>query len=324
MDDQAAKSTVSGLAQKLARGEFVFTAEITPPVSAGAGDLLAKAAVLHGVVDAVNLTDGASARVHMSSVAAAATLAANGFEPIVQFTCRDRNRIALISDLLGASALGIENLLILSGDDPSQGDQPEAKPVFDLNSAELIGLARQMSTQGTVPSARPGAGGERVAGAKALQSKPNFFIGAADLPSAANLPNPERNQRWLKGLRGKVAAGARFIQTQLCYDTDLVARYAAVLADEGLAGELHILIGNGPLASAKSAIWMRDNLFGVAMPDAVIARLDQAGDAKAEGVKICIEQVEAMTAIAGVSGVHLMAPINTASIPAVVREFRPR
>jgi len=149
--------------------------------------------------------------------------------------------------------------------------------------------------------------------AKALQSAPNFFVGAADMPSAA------RNERWLGGLRAKIAAGARFIQTQLCYDMDLVAGYAEILREENLTDDLYVLIGNGPLASAKSAIWMRDNLYGVAMPDAIIERLDQAADAKAEGAKICIEQVEAMRDIAGVAGVHLMAPINTASIPAVVR-----
>jgi len=305
------------LAMRLDRGDFVFTAEITPPVSASADDLLVKALPLKGLVDAVNVTDGASARVHMSSIAAAATLAANGIEPIVQFTCRDRNRIALMSDLLGASALGIRNLLILRGDDPTRGDQPTAKAVFDMESAELMAVVRDMTTNGTLPSSATNADGDVEVIDKSLPSKPDFFIGAADMP------NGERNEAWLKGLHNKVASGARFIQTQLCYDMDLVARYAAILKEEGITDQVHILIGNGPLPSVKSAQWMRDNLFGVAMPDEVIDRLDRASDAKAEGVRICVEQAELMSAIAGISGVHLMAPVNAGSIPAVIGHFRP-
>jgi methylenetetrahydrofolate reductase (NADPH) len=316
LDQPLTTSRATLLNRRLESGEFVFTAEITPPLSASADDLMAKVGLLQGVVDAVNVTDGANARVHMSSVAAAATLAANGIEPIVQFTCRDRNRIALISDLLGASALGVDNLLILGGDDPSKGDQPAAKAVFDLHSSELIALAHDMTSQGAILSSQPNADGELVMTAKALQTPAQFFIGAADLPSA------ERNEGWLKGLRSKIAAGAKFVQTQLCYDMDLVARYVDILRDEGLSDDFYLLIGNGPLASARSAIWMRDNLFGVAMPDAVINRLDQAADAKAEGVRICAEQIEAMIALPGISGVHLMAPINTAAIPVVVAQFR--
>jgi len=316
LDDQPTMTNSPTLAMRLDRGDFVFTAEITPPVSTSTDDLMVKALPLKGLVDAVNVTDGASARVHMSSVAAAATLAANGIEPIAQFTCRDRNRIALMSDLLGASALGIHNLLILRGDDPTKGDQPTAKAVFDMESAELMAVVRDMTASGTLPSSTTNADGNVEVVDKSLASKPYFFVGAADMPSG------ERNEAWLKGLRNKIASGAKFIQTQLCYDMDLVARYAAILQDEGITDQVHVLIGNGPLPSVKSAIWMRDNLFGVAMPDEVIARLDQAADAKAEGVKICVEQAEAMSEIAGISGVHLMAPINTASIPAVIAHFR--
>ena len=316
MDDQRSRPQITSLGERLARGDFVFTAEITPPVSAGPNDLLTKALPLRGVVDAVNVTDGASARVHMSSVAAAATLVANGIEPIVQFTCRDRNRIALISDLLGASALGIQNLLILRGDDPTKGDQPQAKAVFDLESAELIEIAHDMSATGTIPSSQMDDAGEITVAARDLQSRPEFFIGAADMPSAVP------DERWLAGLRAKINAGATFIQTQLCYDVDLITKYAAILRDEGLTEHIHVLIGNGPLPSVKSAIWMRDNLFGVAMPESVIERLDRSADAKAEGIDICVEQIEAMSSIEGISGVHLMAPINTQSIPAVVANFR--
>jgi methylenetetrahydrofolate reductase (NADPH) len=316
LDDQSTMTDNPTFDMRLDRGDFVFTAEITPPVSASPDDLLARALPLKGLVDAVNVTDGASARVHMSSIAAAATLAAYDIEPIAQFTCRDRNRIALMSDLLGAAALGIHNLLILRGDDPTRGDQPTAKAVFDMESAELMAVVRDMSARGTFPSSATNADGEDEVIAKTLPSKPDFFIGAADMP------NGERNEAWLKGLHNKVASGAKFVQTQLCYDMELVARYASILQAEGIVDQLHVLIGNGPLPSVKSALWMRDNLYGVAMPDEIIDRLDRAEDAKAEGVRICIEQAEAMSAIPGISGVHLMAPVNTVSIPAVIRHFR--
>jgi methylenetetrahydrofolate reductase (NADPH) len=306
-------SDTSLLARRLQQGDFVLTAEIMPPVSARPEDLLKKAEPLRGHVDAVNVTDGASARVHMSSVASAAILAANGIEPIAQFTCRDRNRIALLGDLLGASALGVKNLLLLGGDDPSAGDQPDAKPVFDLKTADLISMAHEMVDPGRIPSAGAVSGDDPgVADRKSLPAPVPFFVGAADMPQA------ERSDSWANALAGKIAAGARFVQTQLCYDIDMLRGYGQILVAEGFSQQVHVLVGNGPLLSARSAIWMRDNLFGVAMPDAVIKRLEDADDPKAEGINICVEQLQALAEIDGISGVHLMAPINTASIPAAI------
>lgn len=299
----------SRLARRLAAGEFAITAEITPPVAGSAQTLLDKAMPLKGHLDAVNVTDGASARVHMSSLASAAILASNGIEPVLQFTCRDRNRIALMGDLLGAAALGIHNLLLLTGDDPTAGDQPEAKPVFDLSSQGLIELAATMSSQGLMPSfggkARDGVPPDM----RAIEGPPSFYVGAADMPTT------EVTDRWRDGLHAKVAAGARFFQTQVCYDLEVIRRYASLLQAEGVTDELSVLVSNGPLASARSAIWMRDNLFGVLIPDDVVDRLAQADDPKAEGIRICREQIQAMAAIPGIAGVHMIAPTNTASIP---------
>lgn len=300
---------MSQLARRLTAGEFALTAEITPPVSGDAQVLLDKALPLKGHLDAVNVTDGASARVHMSSVASAAILAANGIEPIAQFTCRDRNRIALMSDLLGAAALGVHNLLMLTGDDPTAGDQPDAKPVFDLSSGALIDLAATMSSDGLLPS----FGGKSREGlppdTRPIDGPPQFLVGAADTPTA------EASERWREGLRAKIDAGARFLQTQVCYDLDVIRRYAELLKAEGFADSLSVLISNGPLASARSAIWMRENLWGVQIPDDIVTRLEQADDPKAEGIRICREQILAMAEIPGIGGAHMIAPTNPTSIP---------
>ena len=282
----------SQLQRKLSAGEFVVTAEVTPPLSADAAVLLAKAAPLRGRVDAVNVTDAAGARTAMSSFAAAAILAGEGIEPVLQITCRDRNRIALACDLLGAAAQGIENLLILHGDEPAGGDQPDAAPVYDLDSRAVISLARQMRDDAMLPSERK------------IEPPPHFFIGAADTPR-----DPEAD--WQpKGLEAKAAAGADFVQTQFCFDLGLAERYFARLRDFAVPDRLAFIVGVGPIASACSARWMRDNLFGVSVPDAVITRLEQAEDPAAEGRRICIEMVQGLRTIPGVSGVHLMAPLQ--------------
>ena len=282
----------SQLQQKLAAGDFVVTAEVPPPLSADAGALLAKAAPLKGRVDAVNVTDAAGARAAMSSFAAAAILAGDGIEPVLQITCRDRNRIALACDLLGASAQGVSNLLILHGDEPSGGDQPDAAPVYDLDSRAVMALARQMRDEGKLPSDRK------------IEPAPHFFIGAADAPR-----DPEAD--WEpKGLEAKAGAGADFVQTQFCFDLAMAERYFARLRDFGVTERLAFIVGVGPIANARSARWMRDNLFGVSVPDPVVARLEQAEDPAAEGRKICIEMIEGLKTVPGVAGVHLMAPLQ--------------
>ena len=294
---------MSQLMEAFSAGRFIITAELSPPVSASADDLRSRATVLDGRVDAVNVTDGASARAHMSSVAAAALLLRQGIEPVLQMTCRDRNRIALQSDLLGAAALGIENVLILRGDDPSAGDQPDAKPVFDLESRDLMETARRMRDEGMLPS------GRRIA------SPPALVIGGADTPM-----DPDAGQWKPDSLLAKLEAGARFIQTQFCFDEGIVRRYAAALVDHGIAERCAVVIGIGPIASARSARWMRENLWGTTIPDPLIERLEAADDEKAEGTRICAELIAAYSRIEGVAGVHLMAPLGIDAIPAAVEE----
>jgi methylenetetrahydrofolate reductase (NADPH) len=294
----------SALVRTLLDGHFAITAEIAPPVSGGRDSLLAKGRQLKGLTDAVNVTDGASAKVAMSSLAAAAILAAEGIEPVLQCTCRDRNRIALQSDLLGAAALGIHNVLVLTGDDPKSGDQPDAKPVFDLKSQDVIQIAAAMRDKGVVASGRE------------IETPPRLFIGCADVPVD---PKPG----WKPdGLRQKAELGAQFVQTQLNWDLNVVTRWMARLNDEGLTDRLFVLVGIGPLASARSARWMRDNLFGVNVPDAIIDRLEKSADPKREGVRICAELMQALAEVKGVAGVHLMAPVNPSDIPAAIEESR--
>jgi methylenetetrahydrofolate reductase (NADPH) len=290
----------SRLVRTLLDGEFAVTAEIAPPVAGGADSLRAKGQALKDLADAVNVTDGASAKVAMSSLAAAAILAADGVEPVLQCTCRDRNRIALQSDLLGAAALGVHNVLVLTGDDPKQGDQPDAKPVFDLKSQDVIRIAAEMRDKGVLPSGRE------------IETPPRLFIGCADVPMD---PKPG----WKPdGLRQKAELGAQFVQTQLNWDLGVIKRWIGRLNDDGLTDRLFVLIGIGPLASARSARWMRDNLFGVNVPDAIIDRLEKAKDAKKEGIAICAELMQQLAEVKGIAGVHLMAPVNPSDIPAAI------
>ena len=285
---------------------FVMTAELAPPVSCDAQELLRKAAGLHGLADAVNVTDGAGARAHMSALAAASLLLGAGIEPILQITCRDKNRIALQSELMGAAALGIRNLLLLTGDDPKAGDQPETKPVFDIDSKLLIETARRLRDDGTLPT------GRQVGG------RPEFFIGAADVP----IDPPAGWQP--HALLGKVKAGAQFVQTQFCMDAGIVRRYVGVLEAAGVTRQVALLIGVNPLRSAKSARWMRSHLYGTIIADAFIERMEKASDPAREGVNICVDLIAELSTIPGVAGVHIMAPGNDAAIPEVIAAVRTR
>ncbi len=306
MNQTKARSSAAGhLEDRLRAGRFVMTAEITPPVSCSRDDLLAKALPLKGLASAVNVTDGAGARSHMSSLAAASILLESGIEPIVQFTCRDRNRIALQSDLMGAAALGIRNILVLRGDDPKAGDQPDAKPVFDLDSRQVIEMAARIRDRGELPN------GRKVAG------KADFFLGAADAPI-----DPPADWK-PSSLRGKIESGAQFAQTQFCMDPAVVRRYMRRLADEGLAGKLFFLIGIAPLRSAKSVSWMREHLFGTIISDAIVQRMENAENAEAEGKRVAVELIAELSEIPGVSGVHIMAPNNDKAIPEVIAAAEP-
>jgi methylenetetrahydrofolate reductase (NADPH) len=290
--------------EKLRSGRFVLTAEITPPAAFDGAELLAKTMPLKGLADAVNVTDGAGARPHLGALTAAKLLLDAGIEPVLQITCRDRNRIALQSDLMGAAAFGIRNLLMLRGDNPSAGDQPDAKAVFDLDARGLIATARLLRDQGELPS------GRKIAGAA------KFFIGAADNPI-----DPPAGWK-PESLAAKIAAGAQFAQTQFCMDADVARRYAARLAEHGLTEKIFILIGVVPLKSARSARWIKDKLFGSIIPDALIARMEGAKDPIAEGQAICLELIAALAQIRGVAGVHVMAPNNEAVVPNVIGTAR--
>jgi methylenetetrahydrofolate reductase (NADH) len=295
-------SDASALRRRLAGGDFIVTAEVTPPVATDPADFVAKAAPLRGLATAVNVTDGAGAKAGMATIVAAHFLKEAGIEPIMQMACRDKNRLALESDLLGALALGIGNFLVLTGDDPKAGDQPDAKPVFDFNSTNLLEMARLMRAEKKLPP------GTEIKGAV------DFAIGATDVPV-----DPPKD--WQpKSLLAKVAAGADFIQTQFCMDEGVVSRYARRLIDLGVAPKLGVLIGLCPIPSARSARWMKEKLFGTHIPDAVIERIEKAADQRAEGRKICVELMRAMTEIPGIAGVHIMAPVNPSAIPGVIEE----
>ena len=224
----------SGFARTLLNGEFAITAELVPPASGAPDELLESAEPFRGLVDALNVTDGPRAMVHMSALAGAAILDRAGIEPILQFTCRDRNRIALQADLLGASAVGVRNVLILRGDEPDPAEIPPPKPVFDVDSRDLIQLAARMRA------------GEAFASGREIATPPRLFIGAADTPV-----DPEPGWR-PTGLTRKIEAGAGFVQTQLCWDIDVVRRYARALEEAGITDRAFLLIGIGPIASARS------------------------------------------------------------------------
>jgi len=294
------RRAASELQARLRGGQFVVTAEITPPVSTDPAEFLRRAMPLKGFATAVNVTDGAGARVHLSSLAAAHFLVQSGIEPVFQMTCRDRNRLALQGDLLGAAALGIRNILVLAGDDPKAGDQPDAKPVYDLDSRGLIAMAHGMRSAHRLPSG------------KEIEGKLELVIGAADVPID---PPPGWEP---KNLRAKAEAGADFVQTQFCMDVAVVRRYAARLLEAGIG--LPILVGVAPIPSARSARWMREKLFGTIIPDAVVERLASAADAKLEGRRICVEILRQLAEIPGVAGAHVMAPMNFAEIPVVIEE----
>ena len=290
----------SALAARLASGAFTITAELAPPVSAAPHQFLERARDLRGLATAVNVTDGAGAKAHLSSLAAAYFLLQNGVEPILQMTCRDRNRLALQSDLIGAAAMGVRNVLVLTGDDPKLGDQPEAKAVFDLDSRGLLETANRMRREHVLP---PGT---------AIKGAMDLLLGAADLPVD---PPPNWSP---KSLVAKLDAGADFVQTQFCMDVAVVRRYAARLMELGLAERAAFIVGVAPIPSARSARWMRDKLFGTIIPDAIVERLDRAADPRAEGRRICIELMQQLAEVPGIAGAHVMAPQNPAAIADVI------
>jgi len=290
------------LERVLRSGKFAVTAELAPPDSALAEDVYERARMFDGYVDGMNATDGSGANCHMSSVAMCALLTAVGYSPVMQISCRDRNRIAIQGDVLGAAAMGVANVLCLSGDGVQVGDHPEAKPVFDLDSMSLLETIRIMRDESRFLSGRP------------ITSPPQMFLGAAENPSAP--PIEFRPQRLAK----KIAAGADFIQTQYVFDIGQLRQFMARAGDLGLLDKVFVLPGVGPLASARTATWIRNNVPGIHIPDEIIKRLEGAREPKQEGRKICVELIQQIREIEGVSGVHIMAYRQEEAVGEIVQQ----
>jgi methylenetetrahydrofolate reductase (NADPH) len=284
----------------LRAGGFAVTTELAPPDSADPEDVYRRARVFDGYVDAINATDGSGANCHMSSIAVCALLTRVGYAPIMQISCRDKNRIAIQGDILGGAAMGVCNMLCLTGDGVQAGDHPQAKPVFDLDCVSLLDIARTLRDDHHFQSGRK------------ITFAPRVFFGAAENPSG--LPHDWRALRLAK----KVAAGAQFIQTQYCYDLALLRGFMDQVEALGLDGKVFILAGVGPLRSAKTAEWMRKNVPGMHVPDALIARLAGAKDQAREGREICIELIQTIREMRGVHGVHLMAYRQEESVAEIV------
>ena len=290
------------LHKKLLDGNFVYTAETTPPDSADQEVILTKTKPLKYIADAVNLTDSPGAKVHMSALTAAIILAQNDIEPILQLTVRDRNRLALQGDLVGASALGVHNILCLSGDDPKIGDQPETIAVNDIDSLTLVATADLMRRKGKFPSGR------------LIEPPPKLCIGGAEVPTEGK-PNTEK-------ILNKIKTGINFFQTQYVFDKKILKEYMKVLDDAGILEKTFFIIGLGPFTSAKSAKWMNNNLFGVNVPEKIIKRLEQSKDEKEESKKICLELIHHFKEIKGVKGVHLMGHNKEEIIAEIIQESR--
>jgi len=292
----------TNLEKVLESGRFAVTAEAGPPKGTSAAVVQRKGELLRNCCDAVNVTDNQTAIVRMSSLAGCVLLKQLGVEPVMQMVCRDKNRIAIQSDVLGAVALGIGNVLCLSGDHQKFGNHPTAKNVFDIDSIQLIQTLKNMRDE------KKFLCGEDVAGEVPL------FIGAAANPYAD--PFEFRVVRLAK----KVKAGADFIQTQAVYDVAKFARWMEMVTERGLDKEVHILAGLIPIRSVGMARYMRDYVSGVSVPDEIITRMEQAKNAKEEGVRIILEVIEQLKEIPGIHGIHIMAVGWEDIVPEVVEK----
>ncbi|TME23973.1 MAG: methylenetetrahydrofolate reductase [Chloroflexi bacterium] len=283
-------STPSRLAGLLGEGRFVVTAELSSSNSADPEATWRRAAVLGGSVDAINCTDNTGAHVHMSSLAAAHLLVEKGLEPIMQLTVRDRNRLALQADLLGAAALSVRNLVLMSGDDVTAGDHPEARRIYDIDSMQLLEVASAMRDRGTYLSGRK------------LEQAPSFFIGAVENPFA-----PPLDFRPLR-LQKKVRAGADFIQTQLVFDVPIFKRFMDMVGELDLQRKVFIIPSIGIPRSARGARFMQQKVPGLHVPESLVSRLERTAPARQaeEGIQIAVELVRAVREIPGIAGVHLI------------------
>jgi methylenetetrahydrofolate reductase (NADPH) len=272
-------------------GKLAVTAECGPPKGADPDAVLRKADLLSGKVDAINVTDNQTAIVRMSSLAACSLLLSRGLEPVLQVVVRDRNRIALQSDILGASAIGIKNILCLSGDHQCFGNQAQAMGVFDLDSIQLVQTIKNMRDRGT------------VLGGESLTKSPQLFIGAAANPFADPL-----KLRVIR-LAKKIRAGADFIQTQCVYNLQRFQEWMSMIRDKGLTEKVSILAGVTPLKSAGMARYMKDKVAGMDIPDDVITRIEGVPKTRQpkEGIQICVETIQRLKEIQGIKGFHVMA-----------------
>jgi len=290
----------TNLEKVLESGRFAVTAEAGPPKGASAAVVQRKGDLLRHCCDAVNVTDNQTAIVRMSSLAGCSLLRQQGIDPVMQIVCRDRNRIAIQSDVLGAVALGIGNILCLSGDHQKFGNHPEAKGVFDIDSTQLIQTLKNMRDEKKFLS------GEELSGEVPL------FIGAAANPFAD--PFEFRVTRLAK----KIKAGADFIQTQAVYDVAKFARWMEMVTEQGLDKKAHILAGVIPIRSAGMARFMRDYVSGVSVPDEIVTKMEEAKSAKEEGARIILEIIEQLKEIPGVHGIHIMAVAWEDIVPEIV------
>jgi methylenetetrahydrofolate reductase (NADPH) len=292
----------SRLHRLLLDGEFVVTAEMQTTDSADPASIVRAAETLRGFADAVNCTDNSAAHPHVSALAASRILVEAGIEPVMQLVCRDRNRLALQADLLGAATLGVRNVVCMTGDDVSAGDHPEAKPIYDIDSIHLLRIARMMRDEGTYLSGR------------ALADPPSFLIGAVENPFA-----PPRDFRPMR-LGTKIEAGAEFIQTQICFNVGAMRLFMARCGELGLLEHVWVLAGVFIPTSARGTRYLRDQVPGVDVPDDVITRMDAAApqEQREEGIRIALEIVEDVRQIPGVSGIHLMTINHDEAIPRVV------
>ena len=293
----------SKLRNSLQENKFVFTAETSPPDSGNKEVIIKQVECLKYLADAVNVTDGAGAKSHMSALATAVILAQNSIEPVLQFTTRDRNRIAIQGDLLGGWALNVPNILCLYGDEVKGGDQPETREVRDLDTISLLKTAHDIKINKTYPSGRK------------IEDAPEFFIGGADTPFEVKDDFNGAN------LIKKINAGVEFFQTQYAFDEVVLKNYMLKLNKLGITDKAYFIIGLGVIRSAKSARWMNKNLFGINIPEKIITRIENSNDEKTEGIKICIELIEKYKLISGVSGVHLMGYKQEQDIASVISNF---
>jgi methylenetetrahydrofolate reductase (NADPH) len=290
----------SNLEKVFESGKFAVTAEIGPPQSSNPEPLKHHAKMMKGSADAFNLTDNQTAVVRLSSIASAAIIMNEGIEPVIQMTCRDRNRIALQSDLLGASAIGVKNVLCLTGDHQTFGNEKSAKSVFDFDSISELYTFNKLRTEGVQ------SGGEKI------EDPPKVYLGCAENPFAT--PYEFRAMRLAK----KVAAGADFVQTQAIFDMDMFESWMDEVRSRGLDKKVHILAGVIPMKTAGAARYMKNKVPGMIVPNYIIDRMKKASDSKEEGIKLCVEQIETLKAIKGVHGVHIMAVMWEEMVPRIV------